>query len=67
MGSYVVGAAAAPPAPTGAAAPAVGVLAGAPLRRGGVGVLALARHRGDGVEHLGGHVGREGADRSGKV
>lgn len=55
--------AAAAAAPT--AAPAgVAVLAGGPLRRRGVGVLALPRHRSDGVEHLGGHVPREGADGS---
>lgn len=53
----------------GAASPsscaaAVAVLAGAPLCRGGVGVLVLARHRGDGVEHLGSHVAWEGVDGS---
>lgn len=48
-------------------APAVAVLAGAPLRRRGVGVLPLARDRSDGVEHLGGHVAGERIDGTRQV
>lgn len=48
-------------------AAAVAVLAGAPLRRGGVGVLVLTRHRVDGIEHLGGHVPRQCVDYPGQV
>lgn len=48
-------------------AAAVTVLAGAPLCRGGVGVLALARDCGDGVEHLRSHVAWEGVDCSSQV
>lgn len=48
-------------------AAAVAVLAGAPLRRRGVGVLPLARDRGDGVEHLGGHVAGERVDGARQV
>lgn len=60
----MIGAAA---APSPGAAATVRVLAGGPLGRGRVRVLTLACYRGDGIEHLRGHVGREGADCSGQI
>lgn len=48
-------------------AAAVAILAGTPLCGGGVGVLALACNRGDGIEHLRGHVAWEGVDSSCQV
>lgn len=60
----MVGAAA--PATT-AAACAVSILAGGPLCWCGVGVLALSGHRGNGIEHLGGHVSRKGIYCPGQV
>lgn len=45
----------------------IAVLAGAPLRRGGVGVLALACDCSNGTEHLRGHVAWEGVDSSRQV
>lgn len=54
-------------APASSGAPAVAVLAGAPLRRRGVGVLPLARDCSDGVKHLGGHVAGECIDGTRQV
>lgn len=54
-------------APASSCAPPIAVLARAPLRGGGVGVLALACDCGDGVEHLRGHVTRERVDSTCQV
>lgn len=45
----------------------IAVLAGAPLCRGGVGVLALACDCSNGAEHLRCHVAWKGVDGSGQV
>lgn len=48
-------------------ASAVAILAGAPLCGGGIGVLALARDRRNGIEHLGGHVAWQRVDHTRQV
>lgn len=45
-------------------AASITVLAGAPLSRGGVGILALACDCSNGIEHLRGHVAGESVDGS---
>lgn len=46
-------------APSSSRASTIAILARAPLRRGSVGVLALASDCGDGTKHLRGHVAGE--------